>query len=119
MLTTLSVIGALGLEEDRWSISYQSRLGPAKWLEPSTTNMIEQLVDEGKTKIVIVSPAFLADGLETLEELDIEIREHFIKHGGKELRVVNCLNDDPIWIQGLGGLVKDSFRAFVPSDSVS
>ena len=74
---------------------------------------------QGKTKIVIVSPAFLADGLETLEELDIEIREHFIKHGGKELRVVNCLNDDPIWIQGLGGLVKDSFRAFVPSDSVS
>ncbi len=119
MLTTLSVVGALGIDESRWSISYQSRLGPAKWLEPSTTNMVEKLATEGKTNIVIASPAFLADGLETLEELDIEIREHFIEHGGKELSVVNCLNDDPNWIEGLGQLVTDAFRNHAVVDSVS
>ena len=63
----------------------------------------------GQTKIVIVSPAFLADGLETLEELDIEIREHFIDHGGHELTVINCLNDDPGWIDGLTHLVENAF----------
>ena len=119
MVTTLSVIGALGIDESRWSISYQSRLGPAKWLEPSTTNMVEKLATEGKKNIVIASPAFLADGLETLEELDIEIREHFIDHGGKELSVVNCLNDDPHWIEGLGQLVTDAFRNHAVVDSVS
>ena len=119
MLTTLSVVGALGIDESRWSISYQSRLGPAKWLEPSTTNMVEKLATEGETNIVIASPAFLADGLETLEELDIEIREHFIDHGGKELSIVNCLNDDPHWIEGLGQLVTDAFRNHAAVDSVS
>jgi len=119
MLTTFSVVGALGLDESRWSISYQSRLGPAKWLEPSTTKMVEELAANGKTKIVIASPAFLADGLETLEELDIEIREHFIKHGGKELTVVNCLNDNPGWIEGLGQLVSAAFKPHVPADLVS
>ena len=109
MLTTLSVVGALGIDDLDWSISYQSRLGPAKWLQPSTTKMVENLVENGKTKIAIVSPAFLADGLETLEELDIEIREHFIKHGGQELVVVNCLNDDPNWIRGLVHLVENAF----------
>ena len=109
MLTTLSVVGALGIDELNWSISYHSRLGPAKWLQPSTTKMVENLAEDGKTKIAIVSPAFLADGLETLEELDIEIREHFIEHGGQELVVVNCLNDDPNWIQGLVQLVENAF----------
>ena len=114
MLTTLSVVGALGIAESDWSMSYQSRLGPAKWLQPSTTKMVEHLAKNGKSKIVIVSPAFLADGLETLEELDIEIREHFLEHGGKELTVVSCLNDDPSWIQGLGQLVKNAFLHPLP-----
>ena len=109
MLTTLSVVGALGLKELDWSISYQSRLGPAKWLQPSTTKMVENLAENGNTKVVIVSPAFLADGLETLEELNIEIRQHFIAHGGQELTVVNCLNDDPNWIKGLVHLVENAF----------
>ncbi len=115
MLTTLSVVGALGIDESDWSISYQSRLGPAKWLQPSTTKMVENLAEDGKTKIAIVSPAFLADGLETLEELDIEIREHFIKHGGQELVVVNCLNDDPNWIRGLVHLVENAFSKPTPT----
>lgn len=109
MQTTQTVVGLLGLQPDQWSISYQSRIGPVKWLEPSTTNKIEELVKRGVKKIAIVAPAFLADGLETLEELDIGIREHFTELGGEELTVVKCLNDNQDWIEGLYKLVEKKF----------
>lgn len=104
--TTYSVVEKLGLGQDQWSMSYQSRLGPVKWLEPSTTNKVKELVERGIKKIVVVAPAFLADGLETLEELDIELREDFIEMGGEELIVVKCLNDNDQWIDGLESLVR-------------
>lgn len=116
MMTTLSVVDALGLDESQWSISYQSRLGPAKWLEPSTMNTVERLASEGKKKLAIVSPAFLADGLETLEELDIEVRRHFMAHGGEELSIVNCLNDNPDWIKGFSGILSESFSSVTAVD---
>ena len=113
--TTQTVVGLLGLSSDQWSISYQSRIGPVKWLEPSTTNKVEELVKRGVKKIAIVAPAFLADGLETLEELDIGIREHFIELGGEELTVVKCLNDNQDWIEGLHNLVQKKFSNAVPN----
>ena len=91
---------------EQWSMSYQSRLGPVKWLEPATTSKVEELVNRGIKNIVVVAPAFLADGLETLEELDIELREDFLEMGGEELTVVKCLNDDDQWIDGLESLVR-------------
>lgn len=111
METTLAVVAQLGLNEHQWSLSYQSRIGPVKWLEPSTMNKIVELVERGVKKLAIVAPAFLADGLETLEELDIGIREHFLEHGGKELTVIGCLNDDPAWIEGLGALIEKTFQS--------
>ena len=87
-------------------MSYQSRLGPVKWLEPATTSKVEELVKRGIKNIVVVAPAVLADGLETLEELDIELREDFIEMGGEELTVVKCLHDNDQWIDGLESLVK-------------
>ena len=117
MMTTFSVVETLGLEREEWSVSYQSRLGPAKWLEPSTMRTVEKLANEGKKNLVIVSPAFVADGLETLEELDMEIRDHFINNGGENLLVVKCLNDDEKWVSGLGEIVSGSFRAIIPEES--
>jgi ferrochelatase len=108
--TTMAVVERLGLTPDRWSLSYQSRVGPVKWLEPSTTQMVEALVKKGVKKLAIVAPAFLADGLETLEELDIGIREEVMEHGGTELKVINCLNDDEQWIQGLEQLIAKEFQ---------
>ena len=113
--TTQTVVGLLGLNKDQWSISYQSRIGPVKWLEPSTTNKVEELVKRGVKKIAIVAPAFLADGLETLEELDIGIREHFMDLGGEELTVVKCLNDNQDWIEGLYKLVEKKFSNTIPA----
>ena len=108
--TTMAVVERLGLTPDQWSLSYQSRLGPVKWLEPSTTQMVEALVKKGVKKLAIVAPAFLADGLETLEELDIGIREEFMEHGGTDLKVINCLNDDEQWIRGLEQLITNEFE---------
>ena len=112
-MTTRAVINELGLSDEEWSISYQSRLGPAKWLKPSTISVVEGLAKKN-VKVVVVSPAFLADGLETLEELDVEVREHYVEHGGKEYYVVKCLNDSPDWIRGLSRLVERGF-SYQPS----
>ena len=109
MNTTQTVVGLLGLNEDQWSISFQSRIGPVKWLEPSTMDKVEELVKRGVKKLAIVAPAFLADGLETLEELDIGIREHFIELGGEELIVIKCLNDNQDWVEGLSKLITKKF----------
>jgi ferrochelatase len=113
MKTTQTVVGLLGLKPDQWSLSFQSRLGPVKWLEPSTLDKVAELVEQGVKKLAIVAPAFLADGLETLEELDIGIREHFISLGGEELTVIKCLNDNEDWIEGLGNLINKKFQAVV------
>ena len=106
----MAVVERLGLTPDQWSLSYQSRLGPVKWLEPSTTKTVEALVKNGVKKLAIVAPAFLADGLETLEELNIGIREEFMEHGGTELKVISCLNDDQQWIEGLEQLIRKRVR---------
>ena len=109
MNTTQTVVGLLGLNEDQWSISFQSRIGPVKWLEPSTMDKVEELVKRGVKKLAIVAPAFLADGLETLDELDIGIREHFLELGGEELIVIKCLNDNQDWVEGLSKLITKKF----------
>tara|TARA_Y100001980_G_C14548974_1_gene330534 strand:+ start:1650 stop:2618 length:969 start_codon:yes stop_codon:yes gene_type:complete len=110
-MTTRSVAKELNLDESNWSLSYQSRLGPVRWLTPSTEKVALDLAKKGIKKLVIVSPAFLADGLETLEELDIEIREIFLDNGGEDLFVVKCLNDNQDWIQGFSTIVSNAFKS--------
>ena len=111
--TTNTVVGLLGLKPEQWSISFQSRLGPVKWLDPSTLDKVEELAKQGIKKLAIVAPAFLADGLETLEELDIGIREHFTNLGGEELTVIKCLNDNEDWIEGLDKMILNKFNSSV------
>ncbi len=116
-MTAKAVVENLELPDDHWSISYQSRLGPAKWLNPSTLSAVEDIANRD-VDVVVVSPAFLADGLETLEELEIEVREHYLKNGGNEFTVIKCLNDNPDWIQGLSELVEKGFSNFQYSEYV-
>ena len=110
-LTTAAVVEALGLPNDRWSLSYQSRIGPVKWLTPATTTMVEELAARGVTNVAVVAPAFVVDGLETLEELEIELRKTFMEAGGKSFRVVPCLNDEPTWVAGVHSLIERAFAA--------
>ena len=117
MMTTLAVTNKLGLKQSNWSMSYQSKIGPVKWLRPSTIEKVEELAKKEISKLIIVSPAFLADGLETLEELDIEIREHYVNHGGSKLEIISCLNDNSDWIEGLSALVTRKFSTLPMMES--
>jgi ferrochelatase len=119
MKTTLEVVKSLNLEPDQWSLSFQSRLGPVKWLEPSTVDKVAQLVGSGVKKLAIVAPAFLVDGLETLEELEIGIRADFMRLGGEELTVIKCLNDEQEWIDGLMKIIENRFQHSISSTNLS
>jgi ferrochelatase len=104
---------AAGLEAGKYSISYQSRLGRAKWLEPSTRDELVRLAQGGVKNLLVMCPSFTADSLETLEEIGIRGRKVFEEAGGKELRLVPCLNDHPKWIETLKNWCVADFEAAV------
>lgn len=95
----------LGLGKEQWMISFQSRFGKAKWLEPATDTTLEALGKAGTKRVDVVCPGFVSDCLETLEEISIEGREIFENAGGGEFRYIPCLNDSAPFIQALAQLV--------------
>jgi protoporphyrin/coproporphyrin ferrochelatase len=104
-VTTKRVTEKLGLPEDKFSFSFQSRLGTDAWLQPYTAEKLKNFPQQGIKKIIVVCPAFVSDCLETLEEIQAEGREDFMKAGGKEYSVVPCLNEREDWIKTLVRLV--------------
>jgi ferrochelatase len=94
----------MGLPEGTWSVSFQSRLGRAKWIEPYTEARLDELAKIGVKKILVMCPAFVADCIETLEEIGDRGLEQFREAGGEELVLVPCLNDEPQWAQALNTL---------------
>lgn len=91
----------MGLRDDQWSMSFQSRLGRDKWIEPYTEKRIDELAAQGVKRLLVMCPAFVADCIETLEEIGDRAREQFIEAGGEELVLVPCINDHPKWIDTL------------------
>ncbi len=106
MLTTQLTANALGLPKEKFSVSFQSRLGADAWLKPSTAEQLSLFPKQGIKKLVILCPAFVSDCLETLEEIQMEGRETFMESGGEEFTVIPCLNDRDEWIEALAELVK-------------
>ena len=94
----------LGLPEDKWSVAFQSRLGRAKWIEPYTEARLDELAAQGVKKLLVMCPAFVADCIETLEEIGDRGAEQFKEAGGEELVLIPCLNDDPNWARELNKL---------------
>jgi ferrochelatase len=94
----------LGLRDGEWIVSFQSRLGRAKWLEPYTEPTVRRLAADGVKRLDAICPGFAADNLETLEEIAIEARDAFLVAGGQEFRFIPCLNDRDEWIRALGDL---------------
>ena len=88
----------LGLKDGTWSLAFQSRFGRAQWLQPYTGERLVALAKEGARRVDVFCPGFVADCLETLEEIAIEGRAMFEKAGGKELHAIPCLNEHPAWI---------------------
>ncbi|HYN62939.1 MAG TPA: ferrochelatase [Rubrivivax sp.] len=92
---------SLGLKKDEYRVTFQSRFGKARWLQPYTEPTLQQLAREGIERVDVICPGFVADCLETLEEIDQEAREAFIEAGGKSFHYIACLNDRHEWIQAL------------------
>lgn len=103
--TAVLLAQELGLSEDQWIQTYQSRLGKKAWLQPYTDKTLEQLAAEGVEKVQVICPGFATDCLETLEEIAMENRDTFIAAGGREYEYIPCLNDNPEHIEMLAGLV--------------
>ena len=91
----------LGLAKEQFKVTFQSRLGRAKWLQPYTEPSLIALAKAGVRRVDVVCPAFTSDCLETLEEINREGRAAFLTAGGKEFHYIPCLNDDPGWITAL------------------
>lgn len=95
--TTKQVVQLLGIPEGKYSQTFQSRLAGDKWLTPYTDVEINKMPDQGIKKLAVVTPAFVADCLETLEEIAMEANEQFLHHGGEGFMAVPCLNDEDEW----------------------
>jgi ferrochelatase len=91
----------LGLAKDRYKVTFQSRFGKAKWLEPYTEPSLIALAQAGTKSVDVVCPGFTSDCLETLEEINMEAREAFMHAGGEQFQYIDCLNDSPDWIRAL------------------
>lgn len=96
---------ALGLADDAWTLSYQSRFGREKWLEPATTTTLDALAARGVRQVDVVAPGFAVDCLETLEEVAMMLAEEFAAHGG-QLRYIACLNDSPPHARALAAIAR-------------
>jgi ferrochelatase len=96
----------LSLPAERVTVTFQSRFGKAKWLEPYTEPTVRALAAQGVKSVDVMCPGFAADCLETLEEIGEEVREAFVESGGRDFRYVPCLNDGPDWIAALATLTE-------------
>ncbi len=113
--TTEKIAKELELEKGSFSISFQSRLGKDPWMQPYTTDRIKILAKEGIKKLAVVTPAFVSDCLETIEEIGMEAKEDFLKAGGEKFARVECLNDNEEWVELLATWVEDEalFAAYL------
>jgi len=105
MATTRALVARAGLTPDRYSVSFQSRLAGEPWLTPFTDFEFARLPREGKKRLLVLCPAFVADCLETLEEISGQGKETFMKAGGEAFEQIPCLNDQTPYINFLAGRV--------------
>jgi len=99
--TARLLASALNLSKEQYKVTFQSRLGRAKWLEPYTEPTLIAMGKSGVQRVDVVCPGFTSDCLETLEEINMEAREAFVHAGGKAFHYIPCLNDDHAWITAL------------------
>jgi ferrochelatase len=105
--TTHLLAKALNLNAQHYRVAFQSRLGRTPWIKPYTDLLLPELMQQGVKNIAVVCPSFVADCLETLEEINIRAREQWLKLGGKEFIFIPCLNDHPAWVTGLAEISRE------------
>ena len=105
--TARSLAKRLGLSADEYVVSFQSRLGRTPWIQPFTDIMLDQLAADGVENLLVFCPAFVADCLETLEEIAIRAKEQFVAAGGKSLTLVPSLNSSSAWVDAVVALATE------------
>jgi ferrochelatase len=103
--TTKAFVEKAGIPREKYSVSFQSRLGKDPWLKPYTDFELERLAKQGVKKLLVICPAFVSDCLETIEEIGMRGRETFLQAGGKEFDQIPCPNEHPLWIDTLAGMI--------------
>jgi ferrochelatase len=104
--TTRALVDALGLEEGAYSTAFQSRLGRTPWLTPYTDKVVVELAEKGTKRLAVFCPSFVADCLETIEEIGMRAKEDFVEAGGEELVLVPSLNAHEVWLDAAAALVR-------------
>jgi ferrochelatase len=99
--TVAAFVAKAGVMGEKYSVSFQSRLGRDPWLKPYTDLELEKFPARGIKKILVICPAFVSDCLETIEEIGIRGRESFLKSGGEDLTLIPCMNEHPLWLAAL------------------
>jgi protoporphyrin/coproporphyrin ferrochelatase len=99
--TVAAFVTKANVPKEKYSVSFQSRLGKDPWLKPYTDFEIEKFPARGIKKLLVICPAFVSDCLETIEEIGMRGRESFLKFGGEDLTLVPCMNEHPLWISAL------------------
>ncbi|WP_421862038.1 ferrochelatase [Motiliproteus sp.] len=117
--TAALLAAKLDLPESRFLATFQSRFGPAEWVKPYTDETLRTLAGEGTKSVDMLSPAFSADCLETLEEIAIQNKEEFVEAGGEQYRYIPALNSDPAHIRLLTALVREQASQWFESSRVS
>ncbi|GAA6191340.1 ferrochelatase [Phaeobacter sp. NW0010-22] len=111
--TTRLLRERLGWDETEIMSTFQSKFGPEEWLQPYTVEHVAELAKQGKKNIAICAPAFSADCIETLEEINEEIKESFEHAGGEVFTYIPCLNDDDAHIAALGAVVESNLKGWL------
>lgn len=101
-----AIASRLGLRQEQYSVSFQSRLGRTPWIKPYTTELLQQLRDQGKKNVHVFCPAFVADCLETLEEVGIGLKADWQQQGGEDLLLIPSLNDETYWAENFANWLK-------------
>ena len=104
--STRAIVQALGLHDGEWTLTYQSRFGKERWLEPATDATLQAMAARGVRRVDVVCPGFAVDCLETLEEIAMQNAELFHAAGGEALRYIPCLNDAPAHADALAALAR-------------
>ncbi|MEM9810551.1 MAG: ferrochelatase [Pseudomonadota bacterium] len=104
---------ALGWDTDFAPTAFQSKFGPEKWLEPSTESLVIKAAEDGLKKIAVVTPGFVSDCIETLEEVGIGLAETFEEHGGETLTAIPCLNARADFLDALSAIIKRELAGWV------
>lgn len=112
--TVKAFVRQAGVPEGKYSVAFQSRLGRDPWLTPYADQRIVQLAAEGVGRLAVMCPAFVADCLETIEEIGLRGRESFLKAGGREFTLLPCLNEHPRWVDALEGMARELLEPTAP-----